>query len=102
MVGVLSLAYGIRRPEATTIVLVDRVISVFSIIVIGSILYVVSGKPKGAGLSQPVEATRARGLTGLDDRARPRPGTRVRRTAHARTARDRTRPPRCRRGRTRV
>ena len=41
--------------EATTIALVDRVISVFSIIVIGSILYVFSDKRKGLGLSEPAE-----------------------------------------------
>ena len=41
--------------EATTIALVDRVISVFSIVVIGSILYVFSDKRKGLGLSEPAE-----------------------------------------------
>ncbi|HEU0242975.1 MAG TPA: flippase-like domain-containing protein, partial [Candidatus Limnocylindrales bacterium] len=51
MGAVLVLAYGIPPTEATTIVVVDRVISVFSIIVFGSILYVVSGKRKGEGLS---------------------------------------------------
>jgi glycosyltransferase 2 family protein len=51
MGAVLVLAYGIPPTEATTIVLVDRVISVFSIIVFGSILYVFSGKRKGEGLS---------------------------------------------------
>lgn len=56
MVGVMIAAYGIPVTEATTIALVDRVISVFSIIVIGSILYLVSGKRKGMGLSRPVEA----------------------------------------------
>ena len=56
MVGILVAAYGVPVTEATTIALVDRVISVFSIIVIGSILYVVSGKRKGMGLSTPVEA----------------------------------------------
>ena len=55
VVGVLTLAYGIAGQEATTIILVDRLISVFSIIVIGSILYIVSPIRRGAGLSQPVE-----------------------------------------------
>jgi uncharacterized protein (TIRG00374 family) len=55
MVGVLVAAYNIPVTEATTIALVDRVISVFSIIVIGSIVYVFSDKRKGLGLSQPVE-----------------------------------------------
>jgi uncharacterized protein (TIRG00374 family) len=56
MVGVLVAAYGMPITEATTIALVDRVISVFSIIVIGSILYVFSNKRKGLGLTAPVEA----------------------------------------------
>ena len=56
VVGVLTLAYGLPTQEATTIVLVDRLISVFSIIVIGAILYLVSPIRRGAGLSQPIEA----------------------------------------------
>jgi uncharacterized protein (TIRG00374 family) len=56
MVGVLVAAYSLPVTEATTIALVDRVISVFSIILIGSILYLVSGKRRGSGLSKPVEA----------------------------------------------
>ena len=55
VVGVLTLAYGLPTQEATTIILVDRLISVFSIIVIGSILYLVSPIRRGSGLSQPVE-----------------------------------------------
>jgi glycosyltransferase 2 family protein len=55
VVGVLTLAYGINPQEAATIVIVDRLISVFSIVVIGSIAYVLSGKRRGAGLSQPIE-----------------------------------------------
>ncbi len=56
MVGVMVAAYSLPVTEATTIALVDRVISVFSIIVIGSILYVVSNKRRGLGLSKPIEA----------------------------------------------
>ena len=48
VVGVLTVAYGVPLPEATAIALLDRVISVFSIIVLGSIAYVVSPKPRGA------------------------------------------------------
>ncbi len=55
IVGVLTLVYQVPLPEATAIALLDRVISVFSVIVLGSILYAVSGKPKGQGLT-PVEA----------------------------------------------
>ncbi|MFN8629606.1 MAG: lysylphosphatidylglycerol synthase transmembrane domain-containing protein [Chloroflexota bacterium] len=60
--AVLTLAYGIPNQEAATIVIVDRLISVFSIIVLGGILYVVSGKRRGAGLapgSGPIEGLEA-------------------------------------------
>jgi hypothetical protein len=53
VVGVLVAAYGVPLTEATTIAVLDRVISVFSIIVIGSMLYLVSGKRRGEGLSRP-------------------------------------------------
>jgi conserved hypothetical protein len=49
VVGVLTVAYGVPLAEATTIALVDRTISVFSIIVLGSIGYLVSSKPRGLG-----------------------------------------------------
>jgi uncharacterized protein (TIRG00374 family) len=49
IVGVLHVAYGVPLPEATAIALLDRVISVFSIIVLGSIAYAVSTKPGGMG-----------------------------------------------------
>jgi hypothetical protein len=61
---VLTKAYNIPGTEAATIVIVDRLISVFSIIVIGGILYVVSGKRRGAGLapgSGPLELLEAPG-----------------------------------------
>jgi glycosyltransferase 2 family protein len=51
VVGVLTFVYKIPLPEATAIALLDRVISVFSVIVIGSILYAVSGKRRGEGLT---------------------------------------------------
>ena len=50
LVGVLTLAYGIPATEAGAIALVDRAISVLSIIVIGSIVYAVSSKRRGGGL----------------------------------------------------
>ena len=56
VVGVLTVAYGIPLPEATAIALLDRVISVFSIIVLGSIAYLVSGKPRGLAGAASVEA----------------------------------------------
>ncbi len=49
VVGVLHVAYGVPLPEATAIALLDRVISVFSIIVFGSIAYALSSKPRGLG-----------------------------------------------------
>ena len=54
VVGVLTLAYGVANQEAATIVVVDRVISVFSIIVLGSIAYILSPKRRGAGLRTPL------------------------------------------------
>jgi uncharacterized protein (TIRG00374 family) len=54
VIGVLHVAYGVPLPEATAIALLDRVISVFSVIVFGSIAYVVSPKPRGEGrIPQP-------------------------------------------------
>jgi len=47
VVGVLHVAYGVPLPEATAIALLDRVISVFSIIIFGSIAYMLSSKPRG-------------------------------------------------------
>ncbi len=58
IVGVLTLVYGVSLPEATAIALLDRVISVFSVIVFGSILYLVSPKPRGQGrIVQPKPAS---------------------------------------------
>ena len=57
VVGVLTIAYGVPLPEATAIALLDRVISVFSIIVFGSIAYALSSKPRGMGrISEPADA----------------------------------------------
>jgi uncharacterized protein (TIRG00374 family) len=51
VVGVLTAAYHVNATEATTIALLDRGISVLSIIIIGSIAYWLSPKRHGAGLS---------------------------------------------------
>jgi uncharacterized protein (TIRG00374 family) len=56
VVGILTLIYGVDRTDAATIALVDRSISVLSIIVLGSIAYVVSPKTKGSGPAAVVEA----------------------------------------------
>ncbi|HKG56465.1 MAG TPA: lysylphosphatidylglycerol synthase transmembrane domain-containing protein [Candidatus Limnocylindrales bacterium] len=52
VVGVLTVAYGIPQTEAATIALVDRAISVLSIIVLGSIAYALSSKRRGAGVDE--------------------------------------------------
>ncbi len=48
---VLTTAYGVPSGLAATLVIVDRLISVFSVVVLGALLYVVSGKRRGAGLA---------------------------------------------------
>jgi uncharacterized protein (TIRG00374 family) len=47
---VLTSVFKASTPQALAIVLVDRTISVFSIIVLGSIVYVISSKPRGGGM----------------------------------------------------
>ena len=54
VVAVLTIAYNIPQPEALAITLVDRAISVLSIIVLGSIAYAISPKRRGAGLRSPL------------------------------------------------
>ena len=50
VVFLLTVVYGVSQTDALAITLVDRTISVLSIIVIGSIAYAVSGKRKGTGV----------------------------------------------------
>ncbi len=50
LVAVLTIVYGIPTQDAATITLVDRAISVLSIIVLGSIAYAVSPLRRGAGV----------------------------------------------------
>ena len=57
VVGVLTAAYGVPLTEATTIAVVDRTISVFSIIVLGSIAYAISGKRRGQGVAGATAGT---------------------------------------------
>lgn len=52
VVGLLTLVYGVPQTEALAITLVDRAISVLSIIALGSIAYAVSPKRRGAGLAE--------------------------------------------------
>lgn len=58
VVGVLTVAYKVPLPEATAIALLDRVISVFSVIVFGSMAYLVSSKPTGGDdIPQPASVS---------------------------------------------
>jgi uncharacterized protein (TIRG00374 family) len=50
VVGILRLAYGVPAAAALAITLVDRTISVLSIIVLGSIAYALSPLRRGTGL----------------------------------------------------
>ncbi len=53
VVGLLTLVYGVGQTEALAITIVDRAISVLSIIVLGSLVYAVSSKRRGAGVAPP-------------------------------------------------
>ncbi len=57
---VLIQVFNASRPHAIAIVLVDRAISVFSIVVLGSIAYMLSSKPRAGGME--VEAVAPAGL----------------------------------------
>jgi uncharacterized protein (TIRG00374 family) len=48
--GVLVTVFGVAVPQAAAILLIDRTISVFSIVVLGSIAYALSSKPRGGGM----------------------------------------------------
>jgi glycosyltransferase 2 family protein len=50
VVGLLTIVYNVSSTDALAITLVDRAISVLSIIVIGSIVYAVSSKRRGLGV----------------------------------------------------
>ena len=51
VVGLLTLVYKVPSTEALAITVVDRTISVLTIIVLGAIAYAISGKRRGEGLS---------------------------------------------------
>jgi len=51
VVGLLTLVYGVSNTDALAITLVDRAISVLSIIVLGSIAYAISPKRRGMGVT---------------------------------------------------
>jgi glycosyltransferase 2 family protein len=56
VVGLLTVVYGVSETDALAITLVDRAISVLSIIIIGSIAYAVSSKRRGLGVSAAAPA----------------------------------------------
>src|SRR5437867_161495 len=51
VVGLLTIVYGVSQTDALAITLVDRAISVLSIIVLGSIAYAISPKRRGLGVT---------------------------------------------------
>jgi len=51
VVGLLTIIYGLSPNDALAITLVDRAISVLSIIVLGSIAYAISPKRRGLGVN---------------------------------------------------
>lgn len=53
VVGLLTLVYGVPQTEALAITVVDRTISVLTIILLGTIAYAISSKRRGAGLAAP-------------------------------------------------
>jgi uncharacterized protein (TIRG00374 family) len=57
--GILTVLYGASPEEASAIALLDRAISVFSVVVLGGIAYVLSSKTKGGGRPEEVDATMA-------------------------------------------
>lgn len=54
VVGLLTLVYGVPQTEALTITIVDRTISVLTVIVLGAIAYAVSSKRRGTRAAVPV------------------------------------------------
>jgi uncharacterized membrane protein YbhN (UPF0104 family) len=59
MVFLLTAVYDVPQTEAVAITLVDRAISVLSVIVVGSIAYLFSSKTKGSPAMTSVEETTA-------------------------------------------
>ena len=60
IVGLLTIVYGVPETDALAITLVDRAISVLSIIIIGSIAYAVSSKRRASVRSRFPALKRAR------------------------------------------
>jgi glycosyltransferase 2 family protein len=64
IVGILTIVYDVPPTEAAAIALVDRAISVLSVIVLGSIAYVLSSKTKGGPRREGARSTQAEGSVG--------------------------------------
>ena len=58
VVGLLTIVYGVSTSDALAITLVDRSISVLSIIILGSIAYAISPKRRGLGVQSAAPARR--------------------------------------------
>ena len=56
IVGVLTLVYNVPPSEALTIVVVDRAISVLSVVILGGIAYAFSPMRRGTGIT-PIAPT---------------------------------------------
>jgi hypothetical protein len=52
-VGILTVVFAVPAPEAAAIVLVDRAVTILSLLVSGAVVYALSGKPRGRGLRRP-------------------------------------------------
>jgi glycosyltransferase 2 family protein len=68
MGGVLTTVFKATQPQAAAIILVDRAISVFSIVLLGSIAYMISSKHRGGGME--VEQIASAGAPGRLSRSR--------------------------------
>ncbi|TAK02063.1 MAG: flippase-like domain-containing protein [Chloroflexota bacterium] len=53
VVGLLTIVYGVPETEALAITIVDRTISVLTIIGLGAVAYAISPKRRGAGVAIP-------------------------------------------------
>ena len=51
--GLLTVVFGVPQTEALAITIVDRTISVLTIIALGAIAYAISPKRRGAGVTLP-------------------------------------------------
>lgn len=74
IVGLLTVVYGASANEAAAIALVDRAISVLSVIILGFFAYLLSPKTKGAPPPEPPEEEAGSAATGERTDAVEEPG----------------------------